>query len=69
MAGFHFSEYIMTSIIRPQTLSIDSFLLNHSKAYAIAAVASWIEFFIELWLVPGKHIIISKYGLSHDILD
>nr|CAG4641163.1 EOG090X0CFU [Eulimnadia texana] len=53
MSVFHFSEYLVTSVIRPQSLNSDSFLLNHSKAYGIAALASWLEFFLELWLIPG----------------
>lgn len=36
----------------PDKLSTDSFLLNHSPEYQIAAVASWVEFVLELWLFP-----------------
>jgi protein-S-isoprenylcysteine O-methyltransferase len=54
MTFFHFSEFIVTSVIRPQNLSTDSFLLNHSKAYGIAASVSWLEYLIELWLFPCK---------------
>nr|CAG4645779.1 EOG090X0CFU [Lynceus sp. MCZ IZ 141354] len=63
---FHFTEYITTSMIRPQQLTIDSFLLNHSQAYAIAAAASWLEFLIELYLLPGlKNLrIISNTGVA-----
>nr|CAG4638704.1 EOG090X0CFU [Cyclestheria hislopi] len=52
MAFFHFSEFTVTSIIRPMALGTDSFLLNHSKAYGIAATMSWLEFFIELLVFP-----------------
>ncbi|KAK7069926.1 hypothetical protein SK128_027313 [Halocaridina rubra] len=49
---FHYSEYLTTAIGNPRTLSLDSYLLNHSVAYVIAAVASWIEFFVECWFLP-----------------
>nr|CAG4648854.1 EOG090X0CFU [Polyphemus pediculus] len=52
MSFFHFSEFVVTSIIRPQNLSTDSFLLNHSKAYGLAAVVSWLEYLLELWCFP-----------------
>ncbi|MCL4129324.1 UNVERIFIED_CONTAM: hypothetical protein GTU68_015336, partial [Idotea baltica] len=50
LSFFHFSEYLTTATTNPATLSLDSFLLNHSIAYWAAAVASWVEFFIERWL-------------------
>lgn len=53
MAMFHFSEFVVCSIIRPENLSTDSFLLNHSKAYFLAAATSWCEYCIEMWLFPG----------------
>ncbi|XP_076039926.1 isoprenylcysteine carboxylmethyltransferase ste14 [Oratosquilla oratoria] len=49
---FHYSEYFTTAIGNPSTLTLDSYLLNHSLAYGLAAVTSWCEFFIERWLVP-----------------
>nr|CAG4650444.1 EOG090X0CFU [Sida crystallina] len=52
MAFFHFSEFLVTSLIRPQNLSTDSFLLNHSKAYGIAALVSWLEYLVELCIIP-----------------
>jgi len=56
MSFFHFSEFLVTSIIRPQTLSTDSFLLNHSKAYKLAALVSWIEYLIEFYCFPTMKI-------------
>eukprot|EP01139_Manchomonas_bermudensis_P000677 Amastigsp_a741_325.p2 type:complete len:233 gc:universal Amastigsp_a741_325:34-732(+) len=53
LATFHFLEYFLTAIFHPDTLSIDSFLLNHSREYWVALIASWCEFFIELYLFPG----------------
>lgn len=52
LSFFHFSEYIMTALYNENKLSIDSFLLNHSFEYKMAAVASWLEFFIEYYTFP-----------------
>ena len=49
---FHYSEYLTTAIGNPRTLSLDSYLLNHSISYGLAALTSWIEFFLERWLLP-----------------
>lgn len=54
---FHFSEYLFISISHPQSLSLDSFMLNHSLQYEIAAISSWIEFFVEVYYFPD----IKKY--------
>lgn len=53
MSFFHYSEYLVTAIINPRSLSLDSFLLNHSVEYTVAAVSSWVEFTIEKLSVPG----------------
>lgn len=50
---FHYSEYLVTAIINPRSLSLDSFLLNHSVEYTVAAISSWMEFIVEKLLVPG----------------
>lgn len=52
LSFFHFSEYIMTALYNPHRLSLDSFLLNHSMEYQIAAVASWVEFLIGAYFFP-----------------
>lgn len=49
---FHFSEYVITSIINPRSLSLDSFLLNHSKEYGLAALLAVIEFTLESHFWP-----------------
>ena len=53
MSFFHWSEYVTTSIFNAPTLSLDSFLINHSWEYGLAAVASWLEFWVELHFFPG----------------
>ncbi|WKX88575.1 hypothetical protein Q1695_008318 [Nippostrongylus brasiliensis] len=50
---FHFSEYFFTAISNRRSLQPDSFLLNHSVAYWVAACASWLEFSVEMYFVPS----------------
>ena len=52
---FHFSEYFTTAVTNPRSLTLSSFLLDHSKEYRMAAAASWMEYIIELFLFPGKY--------------
>lgn len=52
LAFFHQSEYVVTAIFNSHTLSVDSFLLNHSWEYGIAAISSWIEFWLEYYFFP-----------------
>ena len=52
LSFFHFSEYVMVAKYCPDKLSTDSFLINHSPEYQIAAVASWVEFLLEWLLFP-----------------
>ncbi|XP_035698031.1 protein-S-isoprenylcysteine O-methyltransferase-like isoform X1 [Branchiostoma floridae] len=52
LSFFHFSEYIVTATYNPESLSLDSFLLNHSMEYGLAAIASWVEFGLEAWIFP-----------------
>lgn len=52
LSVFHFLEYAVTGITNPSNLSTDSFLLNHSLQYWIAACASWIEYFVEFYFLP-----------------
>ena len=50
---FHISEYVTTAIHNPGTLSLSSFLLDHSREYGIAALASWTEYAIEYYFFPS----------------
>ncbi|XP_050070723.1 protein-S-isoprenylcysteine O-methyltransferase [Anopheles maculipalpis] len=52
MALFHYTEYLGIAICNPKTLSPDSFILNHSIHYGLAAAASWIEYFVESYYFP-----------------
>lgn len=53
LSVFHFSEYFTTAVTNPKSLSLDSFLLNHSREYGVAAACSWVEFLVERSLFPG----------------
>ncbi|KAH8372307.1 hypothetical protein KR093_010996 [Drosophila rubida] len=52
MSFFHYSEFLVIAWANPRTLSLDSFMLNHSVHYALAASASWLEFILELYFLP-----------------
>ncbi|XP_030041458.1 protein-S-isoprenylcysteine O-methyltransferase [Microcaecilia unicolor] len=52
LSFFHYSEYLITAVNNPKSLSLDSFLLNHSLEYTLAAVSSWVEFTIEKIIYP-----------------
>ncbi len=53
LSVFHYLEYVVTGLTNPSNLSTDSFLLNHSKQYWLAATASWLEYFIERFFFPS----------------
>lgn len=65
LASFHYSEFLAIAWTNPATLSIDSFILNHSIAYGVAACLSWIEFLIERYYFEGMKMpsIVSYFGL------
>ncbi|XP_076180826.1 isoprenylcysteine carboxylmethyltransferase ste14 isoform X1 [Ptiloglossa arizonensis] len=52
LATFHYSEFLSIAWINPSAVSIDSFILNHSLAYGMAACFSWIEFVLERQYFP-----------------
>lgn len=54
LSFFHFLEFFTTAYCQPSNVNYDSFVVNHSKDYTIAAIASWIEFWIET-LLFGKY--------------
>ena len=49
MSTFHYMEFLTTALTNPANLSVDSYLLNHSSQYALAAMASWVEYLLEYW--------------------
>lgn len=52
LSMFHYSEFLSIAWTNPAALSIDSFILNHSVAYGVAACSSWIEFIVERQYFP-----------------
>lgn len=49
---FHFTEFVFTALTNRRSLQPDSFLLNHSVGYWLAAGISWVEFCIEAYFFP-----------------
>lgn len=58
MATFHYGEYFTIALANPNSLSIDSFVINHSPQYTVAAISSWFEFALESYFWPSKTIIL-----------
>lgn len=54
MAIFHYSEFLSIAVCNPKSLTPSSFMLNHSFAYSIAAMASWTEYLLWHYFLPGK---------------
>jgi protein-S-isoprenylcysteine O-methyltransferase len=48
---FHMSEYLLTAAFRPDTLSFDNFLLNHSRAYQLMVGVAWAEYWLEWFAI------------------
>lgn len=65
LSFFHESEFLTTALFNPHRLSLDSYILNHSTEYHVAALASWTEYALEYWLLPSlkSYIWISRTGL------
>ena len=56
LCTFHFLEFFITAIQQPSIVSYDSYIVNHSASYTLAAILSWIEYWVELhFLGPTKH--------------
>ena len=53
LSFFHISEFVFTCAFNEREATTDSFLLNHSWEYGVAALASWLEFALEAWLWPS----------------
>ncbi len=53
LCGFHFLEFFVTALYQPGNLSYESMIINHSEAYTMAALASWAEYWVEVWWLGG----------------
>ena len=63
MSTFHYMEFLTTALTNPANLSVDSYLLNHSLQYGLAALASWLEYALELFAFPNLKVF-SCFGIS-----
>ena len=67
MSTFHYMEFLTTALTNPANLSVDSYLLNHSSQYALAAMASWVEYLLEYWafgsIKTTNYLRISSFGV------
>lgn len=59
LCSFHFLEFYSVAVYNPKDLSYESYLISHSKSYTLAAIASWVEFWIESLLFKWKFSLIS----------
>lgn len=50
---FHTSEFLITALYNPNTVTADSFVVNHSQTYTAAVLLSFMEFWIEALFVPS----------------
>jgi protein-S-isoprenylcysteine O-methyltransferase len=46
MCTFHLMEFFVTAFFNPKVVASDSFLVNHSKAYTVAAIVASTEFWV-----------------------
>ena len=49
---FHMLEYLLTAAFRPDTLSFNDFLINHSFLYQLMVTLAWAEYWLE-WSLLG----------------
>ncbi|EPZ32232.1 farnesyl cysteine carboxyl-methyltransferase [Rozella allomycis CSF55] len=65
MSIFHFLEYFITAIYKPEDAHFDSFLLNHSRAYLCAFLASILEYICESTILSSMKLpqLVSHLGL------
>ena len=54
MTVYHLFEYLFVCAFHPSELKWDSFLLNQSKEYVLAAVVSWVEYAAEFHYKPSS---------------
>ncbi|XP_058810649.1 protein-S-isoprenylcysteine O-methyltransferase [Phymastichus coffea] len=52
LSTFHVTEFLAVTMTNPMSSSSDSFVINHSIAYTVAAGISWIEYFMEGYYFP-----------------
>ena len=65
---FHLSEFFVTACYNSSVVSADSFMVNHSKAYTIAMIISWVEFWIEFSAVYTFEIQVNMIFHIHVVI-
>ncbi|XP_014212715.1 protein-S-isoprenylcysteine O-methyltransferase [Copidosoma floridanum] len=65
LSTFHFTEFLSVASTNPVASSSDTYIINHSFAYTVAALASWIEYFFERYYFPiiKQNLWISLVGI------
>uniref|UniRef100_H2ZAC1 Protein-S-isoprenylcysteine O-methyltransferase n=1 Tax=Ciona savignyi TaxID=51511 RepID=H2ZAC1_CIOSA len=53
LSMFHMGEYLTTALFNPSTISLSSFILNHSVEFNIAMILSFVEHGTLLYFFPG----------------
>merc|ERR1712195_112252 len=55
LSVFHLSEFVMTHLYHPETLTFDSFLLNQSREYQLCVLCSWTEYWLGVLFLPEEY--------------
>lgn len=55
---FYFFEYFIIVVINFFFLIFDFYLLDYSREYKMVVVVSWLEFFVEWYIVLGNVFLI-----------
>ncbi|XP_002130716.2 uncharacterized protein LOC100180736 isoform X1 [Ciona intestinalis] len=53
LSTFHMGEYLATALFNPTSISLSSFILNHSLEFNVAMILSVVEHWILLYFFPG----------------
>lgn len=66
LSFFHWSEYFATAATNPRNLTLNSYLLDHSTEYHIAAFGSFVEYTVEWYFFPDlkRPCFLSVLGLA-----
>mmetsp|Transcript_40075 Transcript_40075/g.48836 ORF Transcript_40075/g.48836 Transcript_40075/m.48836 type:complete len:274 (-) Transcript_40075:22-843(-) len=64
MCYFHSAEFFVTAFSNPGVVTTDSFMINNSKAYTLAALMSWFEFWARFFFFSWFNSkIVTRIGL------
>eukprot|EP01083_Nonionella_stella_P255170 876187_1 len=50
---FHISEFFVTAVFHPKTLGFSAWIISHSRAFTLAYVLCFTEFWIEWMIFPS----------------